>query len=297
MPLAAHRLTQSTESRAMTFGRILLAALTPLVIGACASTPVTGRKQLMLVSEDSAIAASQQAYQEMLAPYAQKGRLNNDPALRERVEAITARLIPPAVEYRPETAQWDWQITVIDDPETLNAWAMAGGKMAIYTGIIQKLALTDDEIAQIMGHEIAHALAKHTAERMSVAVASDAAASIAGAVLGERLGDPQLTQQGLSAAAAVALQLPNSRGQETEADRIGIELAARAGYNPEAAVSLWQKMIRATGNAGRFDFLSTHPASEKRVEALQELAVAMMPLYRNASPSRVYSFSRKTISG
>jgi predicted Zn-dependent protease len=101
----------------------------------------------------------------------------------------------------------------------------------------------------------------------------------------------------LSAAAAVAVQLPNSRSQESEADRIGIELAARAGYNPDAAVTLWQKMIQATGNAGRFDFLSTHPASEKRVEALQELAVAMMPVYRNASPTRTYSFSRKAISG
>ncbi len=122
----------------MKLGQVFLTALIPLVVGACASTPVTGRKQLMLVSEDSAIAASKQAYQEMLAPYAQKGRLNNDPALEARVERITARLIPPAVDYRPETAQWDWQINVIDDPETLNAWAMAGGKMAIYTGIVRK---------------------------------------------------------------------------------------------------------------------------------------------------------------
>ncbi len=281
----------------MVLRQLLVTALISAMVGACASTPVTGRKQLMLVSEDSAITASKQAYEEMLAPYRQKGRLNNDPALHARVERITARLIPPAVEYRPETAQWDWQINVIDDPETLNAWAMAGGKMAIYTGIIQKLNLSDDEIAQIMGHEIAHALAKHTAERMSVATASDAAASVAGALLGGRLGDPQLTQQGLSTAAAVAVQLPNSREQEAEADRIGIELAARAGYNPDAAVTLWQKMIQATGNAGRFDFLSTHPASQKRVEALQALAATMKPVYQSASPTRVYSFSRKTISG
>jgi predicted Zn-dependent protease len=281
----------------MILRQVLLGALISAMLGACASTPVTGRKQLMLVSEDSAIAASKQAYQEMLAPYAQKGRLNNDPALHARVERITARLIPPAAEYRPETAQWDWQINVIDDPETLNAWAMAGGKMAIYTGIIQKLNLSDDEIAQIMGHEIGHALAKHTAERMSVAAASDAAASVAGALLGARLGDPQLTQQGLSTAAAVAVQLPNSREQESEADRIGIELAARAGYNPDAAVTLWQKMIQATGNPGRFDFLSTHPASQKRVEALQALAVTMRPVYQSASPTRAYSFSRKAISG
>jgi predicted Zn-dependent protease len=174
---------------------------------------------------------------------------------------------------------------------------MAGGKMAIYTGIIQKLKLTDDEIAQIMGHEIGHALAKHTAERMSVAAASEAAAGVAGMLLGGRIADPQLTQQGLSTAAAVAVQLPNSRQQESEADRIGIELAARAGYNPDAAVTLWQKMIQVTGNAGRFDFLSTHPASEKRVEALQALAATMKPLYQSASRTRAYSFSQKTISG
>lgn len=281
----------------MKLRHVLLTVLISAAVGACATTPVTGRKQLMLVSEDSAIAASKQAYQEMLAPYAQKGRLNDDAALHTRVEHITARLIPAAVAYRPETAQWDWQINVIDDPDTLNAWAMAGGKMAIYTGIIQKLSLSDDEIAQIMGHEIGHALAKHTAERMSVAAASNAAASVAGSILGARLGDPQLTQQGLSTAAAVAVQLPNSRSQESEADRIGIELAARAGYNPDAAVTLWQKMIKATGNGGRFDFLSTHPASEKRVEALQELAEPMKPIYQSASHTRVYSFTSKQISG
>jgi predicted Zn-dependent protease len=248
----------------------------------------------MLVPESEAVAASQQAYPQMLAPYAQKGLVNNNARLKERVERITARLVPHAIEYRRETAQWDWEINVIDDPETINAWAMAGGKMAIYTGIIRKLNLTDDEIAQIMGHEIAHALAKHTAERMSVAMASNVAAGVAGAVLGA----PQVAQQGLAQAAVVAVQLPNSRSQESEADRIGIELAARAGYNPQAAVTLWEKMMQATGNTGQFDFLSTHPASAKRVESLRELAAVMVPSYQNSlrSPKRVYSFTRKTVT-
>ena len=107
------------------------------------------------------------AYAQTLDPIRKQGKLNDDPALKARVDKITARLVAQAIKYRPETASWDWQVAVIDDPNTLNAWCMAGGKMAIYTGLIQKLNLTDDEIAQVMGHEIAHALAKHTAERMS----------------------------------------------------------------------------------------------------------------------------------
>ena len=126
----------------------------------------------MLVSEDSAIAASKQAYVEMLKPYAQQGKIDNDPALKDRVYRITGRLIAQAIKMRPETGDWDWSIKIIDDPETVNAWAMAGGKMALYTGLVNKIKPTDDELAQVLGHEIAHALAKHSAEKMSVAMAS-----------------------------------------------------------------------------------------------------------------------------
>lgn len=265
----------------------LVIALT--LLAACAETPVTGRRQLMLVSEESAIAASRQAYTETIQPLQKQGKVNNDPALEARIQLITGRLVAQAVRYRPETEAWDWQVVVIDDPKTLNAWAMAGGKMAIYTGIIDKLKLSDDEIAQIMGHEIGHALAKHTAERMSVAMASQTALSIGAALLG---GGNDLKSQAALQAAAVAttvgVQLPNSRQQEAEADRIGIELAAKAGYNPNAAVSLWKKMIEATGQKGSFDFLSTHPAGEKRVEALAAIAPQMMPYYLDKSPRPVH---------
>jgi len=125
---------------------------------ACATSP-TGRRQLMLVSEESAIAASRQAYTEMLKPYAQKGKIDNDPALKDRVDRITGRLIAQAIKMRPETKDWDWSIKIIDDPETVNAWAMAGGKMALYTGLVKKIKPTDDELAQVLGHDIAHALA------------------------------------------------------------------------------------------------------------------------------------------
>ena len=253
-------------------------------LAGCQNAPVTGRNQLMLVPESQAIEASNGAYQEALSTEARAGRLNNEPAQSARVRKITSRLVAQAIRYRPETENWDWQVAVIDDPQTLNAWCMAGGKMAIYTGIIEKLSLTDDEIAQVMGHEIAHALAKHTAERMSTAVASDVVLQIGAALLGNRGVAGNLTMQAAALATTVGVQLPNSRKQEAEADRIGIELAAKAGYDPHAAPRLWQKMVAATGSAGKSDFLSTHPAGEKRAETLAGLVPTMLPFYQADTP-------------
>jgi predicted Zn-dependent protease len=242
----------------------------------------------MLVPESQAISASKEAYAAMLTPIAKQGKLNDDAALKARVETITSRLVAQAVKYRPETESWDWQVAVIDDPKTLNAWCMAGGRMAIYTGIIDQLKLSDDEIAQVMGHEIAHALAKHTAERMSTAMASDLALRIGGALLGTNGVAGQLTMQAAAAATTVGVQLPNSRKQESEADRIGIELAAKAGYDPRAAPRLWEKMVAATGSGGKSDFLSTHPAGEKRAEALAALVPSMMAYFEDPSPRPTY---------
>jgi predicted Zn-dependent protease len=256
---------------------------------ACQSAPVTGRKQFMLVPESQAIEASKQAYAQTLAPLQKQGKINDDPALKARVDAITARLVAQAIKYRPETESWDWQVAVIDDPKTLNAWCMAGGRMAIYTGIIQQLHLTDDEIAQVMGHEIAHALAKHTAERMSVAVAQQTGLSVAAALLGSDVKS-QAALQAAAIATTVGVQLPNSRTQEAEADRIGIELAAKAGYDPQAAPKLWEKMLDATNSRGQSDWLSTHPAGEKRLESLAALIPQMMPYYEDKSPRPVYKF-------
>lgn len=211
----------------MKLTRVLFPILAVLCLTACKSTPVTGRKQLLIVPESQAITASKQAYTDTLTPIQKQGKLNTDPRLKARVDAITARLIPPAIKYRPETAQWEWQVNVIQEPETLNAWCMAGGRMAIYSGIIEKLKLTDDEIAQIMGHEIAHALARHTAERMSMAAGNAALLQIGAVLLGGKGTAGELGLQAAAAATTVGVQLPNSRKQESEADRIGIELAAR----------------------------------------------------------------------
>ncbi|HEV8259637.1 MAG TPA: M48 family metalloprotease, partial [Burkholderiales bacterium] len=131
-----------------------------LALCACQTNPITGRQQLMLVSEDMAITESKQAYVAMLQPLEQKGRIDNNPAVTARVRMITGRLIAQAIKYRTETETWEWNVKVIDDPKTVNAWCMAGGKMAIYTGLIDQVKATDDELAQVMGHEISHALAK-----------------------------------------------------------------------------------------------------------------------------------------
>lgn len=254
------------------------------VLVACATNPVTGRKQLMLISEKQSISASREAYVKMLEPLEEEGKINSDPETAKRINLITAKLIAQALRYRPETKSWDWRVKIIDDPKTVNAFCMAGGKMAIYTGLIEQLDATDDELAQVMGHEIAHALSAHTAERMSIALATTVAATS----FALTQDDPGVALAGASLAAALAIRLPNSRESESEADVIGIELAARAGYDPHAAVSLWKKMAKASGNDSSFDFFSTHPAPSKRMEKLGKLIPKMMPYYESKEERPVY---------
>jgi predicted Zn-dependent protease len=261
---------------------ILLCAV---LITACA-TNMTGRRQLMIVSEDSAIAASKTAYVQMLQPYAEKGEIDNDQALKNRVYKITGRLIAQAIKIRPETKSWDWSIKIIDDPKTVNAWAMAGGKMALYTGLVEKIKPSDDELAQVLGHEISHALAKHSAEQMSVAMASQVGVM----AVGVATKSDGLALTGASLAAALAIQMPNSRTAETEADRIGIELAAKAGYDPRAAVTLWQKMAKV-GGKGPPQFLSTHPSPGNREKTLGSLIPQMMPYYQQKGTRPTYNLN------
>ncbi len=257
--------------------RFLVPALLAVIVAACAVSP-TGRRQLALVSEDSAIVASEEAYAMQIGDLRKAGKIvSESSSVARRVDAITGRLVAQAILVRPETADWEWSIEVIDDPEMVNAWCMAGGRMAIYTGLIQKLDPTDDELAQVLAHEISHALANHTAERMSVAIATNAGVALAG-VLSE---DSQAAMSTAGLAAVLAIQMPNSRTAESEADEIGIELAAKAGYNPNAAISLWQKMASVSGG-GPPQFLSTHPSPANRQERLAELAPQMMAYYEQA---------------
>jgi len=269
---------------------LLLLLVTSALISACARAPVTGRQQLLLISESQAIQQSESAYLKMLEKPSGDGKLDSDLELKARVENITGRIITEAIRFRPETASWKWSIHVIDDPKVVNAWAMAGGRMALYSGLVKKIKPTDDELAQVLGHEIAHALAKHTAEKMSVALATNL--TIAAFSITQK-NENALALQGVSLAAALAINLPNSRTAETEADRIGIELAARAGYNPKAAVSLWKKMAKVGGGGQGFEFLSTHPTTNNRINTLNNLIQQMMPYYQKEAQHPVYKFKHQ----
>lgn len=262
--------------------RIAAILCTLLTLAGCATSP-TGRTQLMLISPNSAIVESKKAYVSTVGELGQAQQLVTDPKVVSRIQTITGRLVTEAVKLYPTSQEWEWSVAIVDDPETINAWCMAGGRMAIYTGIINKLELTDDEVAQIMGHEISHALANHTAEQMSRAMAINAGIM----AVGMAADNKAIALTGTALAAKLALQLPNSRVAETEADRIGIELAARAGYAPEAAVSLWQKM-GAVGGDGPPQFLSTHPAPGNRQSTLSDLVPEMKQLNPTGKKSEVY---------
>jgi Zn-dependent protease with chaperone function len=235
------------------------------------------RQQRMMVSQEDVHKSSTQTYAQMMAQAQKKGVLDRDAAQVQRVRAIVNRIVPQTAVFRPEAQKWPWEVHVISIDEA-NAWCMPAGKMAIYTGLIQKLNLTDDEIAAVMGHEIAHALREHARERISRQMGTQMAVGIAGALFG--IGE---LGQGLgNMVADVTLNLPNSRLHETEADRIGVELAARAGYDPRAAIRLWEKMAKGSSGGQPPKWLSTHPSHADRLADIKVYADKVMPLYTAA---------------
>ena len=240
-----------------------------------------GRKQLLLVSSDEMDKAAVQAYQQAVGGAAKQGALNRDPQQVARVRAIAARLIPQTAVFRPEAPNWKWEVNVISSKE-LNAWCMPGGKIAFYSGLIDGLQLSDDQIAAVMGHEIAHALREHARERVSQQMATQTVVGIGASVLGVGQGGADLGAM----LAQVTYSLPFSRLQETEADRMGVELAARAGYDPRAAIALWQKMASASQGQAPPELLSTHPSSEARIKDLEVFAAKVLPLYEQARTRR-----------
>lgn len=217
-----------------------------------------------------------QSYQQTLGEASKAGKLDASSSDAKRVKAIAARLIPQTGTFRPDAPSWQWEVNVIKSDE-LNANCGPGGKIIVYTGLIDQLKLTDDELAAVMGHEIAHALREHGREAMSRAYAVQMGESLGGALLGLGQDSMQLADQVVQ----YSLTLPNSRQNENEADLIGLELAARAGYNPNAALTLWQKMGQAGGNAPP-EILSTHPADSTRMANLQAAIPKVMPLYEQA---------------
>jgi predicted Zn-dependent protease len=260
------------------------AALVAVSLSACQTVDTTqagvvgvDRDQRMMVSAEEVNKGSAQAYSQMMAEAQKKGVLDKDPALVKRVRDITNRLIPHTATFRPDAVKWPWEVHVISVDE-VNAWCMPAGKMAMYTGLIQKLNATDDEIAAVMGHEIAHALREHARERISRQMGTQMTIGIVGALLG--IG--QMGQSIAGTVADVTLNLPNSRLHETESDRIGIELAARAGFDPRAAISLWEKMGKLGGGKQPPKWMSTHPPHEDRINDLRQYAEKVMPLYTAA---------------
>lgn len=255
------------------------------LLSACASVNTTGggvvgidRTQYMspLVSEKQMDATAVQAYKEILSKESKEGDLNADPNLTRRVRAVAARLIPHTAAFRKDAPSWNWEVNLITSDE-LNAWCMPGGKIAFYTGIIKKLNLNDDEIAAIMGHEISHALREHARERAS----EQAVAGIGLQVLAIGTGVGQGGADLMGMLYNVTFSLPNSRTHETEADRMGVELAARAGYDPRAAVTVWEKMTKVSGGQPP-KWLSTHPSHEDRIADLTTYAQKVQPLYAQA---------------
>ncbi len=254
-----------------------------LALSGCATTQTTAsgavgvkRTQLMLISERELEQASAKSYREVLAKARKAGKLDTDKALLIRVKRIIRRLIPQTRYFRKDAPDWPWEVHVIDSPE-MNAWCMPGGRIVVYSGLVKKLKLTDDELAAILGHEIAHALREHARERTSQALAANLTLDIGAALLG-------LDRTGRDLAGLVyqvGIGLPFSRLHESEADRIGVELAARAGYDPYAAVRVWQKMARVNKNTPP-EFLSTHPSAKTRMRDLEKIAQKVYPLYLKA---------------
>ena len=188
-----------------------------------------------------------------------------------RLRAIARKLIPHAERFNPRAKTWKWEVNLIGSKQ-INAFCMPGGKIAFYTGILDQLKLTDDEVAMIMGHEIAHALWEHARERMAKLVATDVGASL----LGELVGGGKYS--GLFRMGGDLLTLKFSRSDESEADLVGLDLAARAGYDPRAGLTLWQKMA-AANKGGQLEFLSTHPSGNSRIEDIKAQLPKVMPLY------------------
>lgn len=262
------------------FGFFIMGLLALVLVG-CATIDTTSggavgvqRKQWMsnMVPAAEVNQAAAQQYGEILATARQQRKLDNKPQQTQRTQVIMRRLVQHVGAFRADAQGWPWEIHVIEDPQ-INAWCMPNGKMAVYSGLIEKLQLTDDELAAVIGHEIAHALREHAREQLSQQMATQVGLSVLSAIL----GSPAVSDLG-STLTDVVINLPNSRTHEKEADRIGVELAARAGYDPRAAVSVWQKMAQMSGSGGP-EFLSTHPSAASRISDLQEASQRVMPLY------------------
>lgn len=229
--------------------------------------------------------ASQQ-YAGLLAQAREKGALiPDDHPEVVRLRTIAKRIIPHTARWNPEAAEWKWQVNLLNS-EQVNAFCMPGGRIAFFTGILTQLKMTDDEVAAVMGHEIAHALREHGRERAAKATATGVASRIVGFGLSAWLGvDPRLTDTAASTVGQLVV-LKFSRDEEREADLIGLDLAARAGFDPRAGVALWRKM-GALNKRAPVQLLSTHPGGEERIVEIERHLNLLLPLYARAKGTSV----------
>lgn len=252
----------------------------------CETNPYTGRSQLLMTSVSQEMQMGAQAYSQVKSD--PKVKLSQDPREIEPVKRVASHIIEAAKrsKYAEEAKQFQWEVTVIKDDKTMNAFALPGGKIAVYTGIFP-VAKTEAGLAAVLGHEVTHALARHGAERMSQGQLTNAALQVVGAAAGASGVNPLLSQgamAALGAGAQVGVLLPFSRKHESEADYIGILLAADAGYDPRESVHLWERMEQLSGGGGPSEFLSTHPGHETRIEQLQKWMPEAMGIYQSKQP-------------
>ncbi len=230
------------------------------------------RAQRMSVSaQDVDIMAGKQ-YAGILDEAGRSKLLDTDPAQVNRVREVSRRLVAQTGAFRDDAPGWPWEVHVIESPE-LNAWCMPGGRVAVYSALIVKLRLTDAELAAVMGHEISHALREHAREKLSQAAGVNAVLGVASSVIGVDVTG--VGSQGYE----LLVGLPNSREMETEADRMGVELMARAGYDPAAAANVWVKIDQASNDIELLQFLSTHPSTRSRIADMRRTAEVVRPLY------------------
>lgn len=251
--------------------------LTGLLI-ACSTVPGTGRRTLNLVDLDTAMQLGEESYTEMTgsAPVITSG------PDYEMVQRLGERIAAAAVRLYPDpSAQFEWEIKLIDEPNTANAWCLPGGKMAVYTGILP-VTQTEEALAAVVGHEVAHAVARHGSERMSHGMVAQIVLSGTDLALGDMDGDQKaLVMAALGAGANVGVMLPYSRAHESEADELGVYMSADAGYDPRAAIGLWERM-GAMGGDKPPEFLSTHPSEESRIAHLEEVMPEALSIWEAA---------------
>ncbi len=255
--------------------------------GGCETNPYTGRSQLLMTTVAEEMQMGTYAYNQVKTD--PKMKQSQDPREIEPVKRVAARIIEAAKrsKYAEIARQFQWDVTVFKADKTANAFALPGGKMAVYTGIFP-VAKNEAGLAAVMGHEVVHALARHGAERMSQQQLTNAALQVASAAAGASGGGGAMSQAAMAAlgvGAQVGVLLPFSRKHESEADYIGILLAADAGYDPRESVHLWERMEQLSGGNGPAEFLSTHPGHETRIEQLKKWMPEAMAIYQKRQPA------------